>query len=293
MINIHLSYIHCDEETNEVGNDEPYVLVVSVALTPSVRGVTVQTPVASDVVVYPFRNMHTGGRAAFGEFESFWGIGGVPAALLNPDDAIFIVAMMENDSGDPQLARGLVDTAVNASLIESLAVSRPGKVTTLMRDVDSARRTPTGLPNFDDAIGAPQELRFSASELQRAESGQTVTKTMVFEGDGGRYTLMFDARNKAWRQFELAPDRSALATGGIAAASRRPDSMEIWWIGAEGSVRGAYWYEGQSGWRQYEIAPAGSASTDGGVAAVSRNPNTMEIWWIGVRGSIRDAFWYE
>ena len=197
MINIYLSYIKCDEETNEVGNDEPYVLVVAVALTPSVAGVPIQAPVASDVIVYPFRNRRTGGRAAFGVFESFWGIGGASSSLANPDDAIFIVAMMENDDGDPQLTRGVVDTAVNVSLVESLALPRAAKVTTLVRDVDSARRAPTGIPSFDEAIGVPQELRFSLQELQRAESGQTVTKTMVFEGDGGRYTLMFDARNKA------------------------------------------------------------------------------------------------
>ncbi len=158
VINIYLSHIHCDEETDEVGNDEPYVLVVAVALTPSITGVSVQAPIASDVIVYPFRGMHTDGRAAFGIFESFWGIGGIPSPLVNPNDAIFIVAMMENDDGDPQLARGFVDAAVNASLIESLALARPAKVTALIHDVESARRIPTGFPNFDDAIGTPQEL---------------------------------------------------------------------------------------------------------------------------------------
>ncbi|WP_344953051.1 hypothetical protein, partial [Sphaerisporangium flaviroseum] len=32
-------------------------------------------------------------------------------------------------------------------------------------------------------------------------------------------------------------------TGGIAAVSRIPGSMELWWPGREGSVEGAYWYE--------------------------------------------------
>ncbi|EEM32055.1 hypothetical protein bthur0003_54400 [Bacillus thuringiensis serovar thuringiensis str. T01001] len=35
--------------------------------------------------------------------------------------------------------------------------------------------------------------------------------------------------------------------------------MEVWWIGANGSVQDAYWYEG-SQWKQFELAPAGSAS---------------------------------
>ena len=183
MIQIHLSYMKCNEETNEAGSDEPYILAVAVPLTPSVPVVPVQAPITSDVVLYQFAEVNEDDRPRFGIFESFWGIGGVPATLLDPNNAIFVIAMMENDDGDPAVSRGIVNAAVDVSLAESLAVARPGKVGMLIRDVDSARRIPTGFPSFDDAVGAPQELRFSADELQRAENGQIVTKTMVFEGD--------------------------------------------------------------------------------------------------------------
>ncbi|PEM35625.1 hypothetical protein CN634_24060, partial [Bacillus pseudomycoides] len=76
------------------------------------------------------------------------------------------------------------------------------------------------------------------------------------------------------------------------AVSRIPNSMEVWWIGANGSVPSAFWYEGQP-WRRQETAPAGNASTTGGITAVSRIPNSMEVWWIGANGSVQDAFWYE
>jgi hypothetical protein len=69
--------------------------------------------------------------------------------------------------------------------------------------------------------------------------------------------------------------------------------MEIFWVGANGSVEDAYWYEGQEGWRQFRIAPDGSASLDGGITAVSRIPNSMEIFWVGANGSVEDAYWYE
>ncbi|PEE02922.1 hypothetical protein CON86_28420, partial [Bacillus pseudomycoides] len=59
---------------------------------------------------------------------------------------------------------------------------------------------------------------------------------------------------------ETAPAGNASTTGGITAVSRIPNSMEVWWIGANGSVQDAFWYEGQP-WRRQEIAPAGSAST--------------------------------
>jgi hypothetical protein len=77
-------------------------------------------------------------------------------------------------------------------------------------------------------------------------------------------------------QFELAT--GAALRGGITTVSRIPNSMEVWWIGANGSIQAAYWYEG-SKWERFTLAPAGSASTACGIAAVSRIPNSMELWW--------------
>jgi hypothetical protein len=45
-----------------------------------------------------------------------------------------------------------------------------------------------------------------------------------------------------WRQFEIAPAGSASPNGGITAVSRIPNSMEIWWVGANGSIQDAFWY---------------------------------------------------
>ncbi|MED2485619.1 hypothetical protein P4185_32800, partial [Bacillus thuringiensis] len=78
----------------------------------------------------------------------------------------------------------------------------------------------------------------------------------------------------------------------ISAISRIPTSMEVWWIGASGSIKDAYWYEG-SQWNQFELASAGSASPHGSITAVSRIPGSMEVWWIGANGSVQDAYWYE
>jgi hypothetical protein len=97
----------------------------------------------------------------------------------------------------------------------------------------------------------------------------------------------------SWNSFVLAPAGSAASHGRIAAVSRIPNSMEVWWIGADGSVQDSYWYEGAPQWQRFPLAPAGSASIQGGVAAVSRIPNSMEVWWIGANGSIQAAFWYD
>jgi peptidoglycan hydrolase-like protein with peptidoglycan-binding domain len=95
-----------------------------------------------------------------------------------------------------------------------------------------------------------------------------------------------------WRRFELSGDGSASAHGGIASVSRIPNSMEMWWIGGDGAVRDAFWYEGAN-WQRFDLAAPGSASTSAGIAAVSRIPNSMEVWWIGANGSVQDAYWYD
>ena len=295
MIQIYLTNIHCNEETDEVGADEPYVLVttVNLASTIPVAGFPVPLP-AFEVVRYgPFEDVDEDEtHFAPGISQSFWSLTNTPATLNDPDKVIFVVALMENDNGNPETLRGIVKGLVGGSVLGSLSFDRNNKVNKLISDVNSALRTPTGAPNFDDQVGGPQELRFTREELLKAESGQTVSKALVFGGDGGRYTLTFEAKNPFWRQFELAPAESISGNGSIVAVSRIPNSMEIWWVGANGSVQGAYWYEGQQGWRRYELAPAGSASLNGGITAVSRIPNSMEIWWVGANGSIQDAFWY-
>ncbi|PGM63518.1 hypothetical protein CN947_08810, partial [Bacillus cereus] len=43
------------------------------------------------------------------------------------------------------------------------------------------------------------------------------------------------------------------SSGSISAVARIPDSMEVWWIGANGSVQDAFWYAGQQ-WKRFELA---------------------------------------
>ena len=199
MIQIYLTNIRCDEETDEVGADEPYVLVTSVNLasTVSVAGFPVPLP-AFEVVRYgPFKDVDEDEtHFAPGISQSFWSLTNTPATLDDPNKVIFVVALMENDNGDPEALRGIVKGIVGGSVLGSLSFDRNIKVIKLINDVNSALGTPTGAPNFDDKVGDPQELRFSREELIQAESGQIVSKTLEFNGDGGRYILTFEAVNE-------------------------------------------------------------------------------------------------
>ena len=67
----------------------------------------------------------------------------------------------------------------------------------------------------------------------------------------------------------------------MTAISRRPNTMEIFWIGSDGSVWDAYFYEGHAKLESYQLAPAGSAAPGSSIAVVSRKPETMEIFRTG------------
>ena len=80
----------------------------------------------------------------------------------------------------------------------------------------------------------------------------------------------------------------------MAASRPYPESLKrwYWWIGANGSIQDAFWYEGGQ-WSRFDLATAGRASINGDVTVVSRMPNTMEAWWIGFDGSVVDSFYYD
>ena len=228
MVAMYLNTIHCDEGTNELTADEPYVLVtvIDLAASVTVAGFPVPLPAFEVVKFGPFANF-TEGKTQPAHFTpdvlpSFWGVSGIPATLKDPDKAIFVVSLMENDDGDPEALRGIVKGIVGGSVLGSLSFERATKVTSLIRDVNSAMGTPTGAPNFDDKIGAPQELRFSVEELIQAESGQTVSKTLTFEGDGGRYTLTFEARTFERQLRRFLQARGFDVSQGISIRSLQP-----------------------------------------------------------------------
>ena len=118
MIGMYLDTIHCDEGTNELTADEPYVLVTVVNLAASVQvgGFPVPLPAFEVVKVGPFP-IFTKGKTQPAHFTpnllpSFWGVNGTPAPLTDPDNAIFVVysswkTTMEIPKPCDQSSRGL------------------------------------------------------------------------------------------------------------------------------------------------------------------------------------------
>jgi hypothetical protein len=299
VLQIYLKEVHCAEETDEVGADEPYVLVVTVNLasTINVAGFPVPVP-AFEVFRYgPFDDMDEDEtHAAPGISQSFWGVNGQPADLTDPDQVIFIVAVMENDNGDPEALRGIVKGEVGSSVLGSLAAPRAEKVTALLNDVNSALGTPTGAPNFDDQVGFPQELRFSNEELATlAEPGQTVIKTLHFNGDGGQYRLAFEGKNpETWRKwFQVFPEWTFNQITPVAVASRSQDHIDLFKVGFDGAVWSAGWHADANGWWPwFQIHAETVFAQEAPVTAISRVPDHLDLFITGFDGAIWSSWWH-
>ena len=113
----------------------------------------------------------------------------------DPNKAIFVVALMENDNGNSEVLRGIVKGIVASSIAGSVGTgNRSIIVQNLIQDINSVLRDPSSIGlNLDDPIGPPLELTFSSSGTGAAEAGQLVSKGLRMQGDGGDYTLTFEA----------------------------------------------------------------------------------------------------
>lgn len=233
VVGMYLDLVHCDEGTDEATPDEPYVLTAAIDLahTVPVQGFPVPLPAFEVVLNGPFENF-TKGKTGFAHFTpdllpSFWDVTGKPGPLTDPNKAIFIVSLMENDDGRPEALRTIVKGVVGSSIFGSLGFDRATQVGKLIHDVGSALQTPTGGPNFDDKIGEPQELQFSADELNRAGSGETVSRALTFAGDGGRYTLTFAARTFETQLRRFLQTRKFDLSRGFSLRSLQPPVVSV------------------------------------------------------------------
>ena len=195
-IKIAVSKAKCIIETDEVGADEPYVLVTAVDLKnlplPTIE-VTKYGPWAdidagdpmTTVPLQPGINPDTMPFLVWR--RPAWGPSGQAKAIASASDAIQLVSAMEHDDGHPTAARELAKLAATGSLAASMGMTRAQRVAKLIADINGALAEPTGAPNFDDRVGSTQEFKLSAALLNVAAGPKS--KTLTFNGDGGRYQV--------------------------------------------------------------------------------------------------------
>ena len=113
--------------------------------------------------------------------------------------------------------------------------------------------------------------------------------------DGVVHGAAWYADGTGWRApYPVPGPVGPSGTGGLAAASRAATTMETWWVGADTSVRGAFWNDDGNGWQPYgdAVAVPTAATPVTGMAALSRIDTSMEVWWVGFGGTVQGAYWY-
>jgi len=139
-------------------------------------------------------------------------------------------------------------------------------------------------------LAGPQSAAGSTglSAVARGRAGNTIELWWIGADysvqDAYWYDTAFVPNFEAnWRRFPLSGPLSASTHSGVAAVSRIPESMEVWWVGRDNAVQDAYWYgpfstSGFSGCL-YAAAGAGPPPCIYNVSFDSNDATTVGIHW--------------
>ena len=218
-VTVTLTKIHCIEETDESSaSDEIYV----VAFTADMGGISQDVidglgllglseddakSVASKVGLKQMTKV-TNVYEDFDKGEDrhpnlkLWGLNNKPRPLPNPEDVIFLVAMMENDNSSHTVVRDTVDAMIIVRLVNLLGAGFDSSDI-----VDELRQTMFGALNtgalagagsgiealnIDERLGYPTELTLTVQDrISLLQGTSSIGKQMTFEGSGGKYKLYF------------------------------------------------------------------------------------------------------
>jgi hypothetical protein len=117
--------------------------------------------------------------------------------------------------------------------------------------------------------------------------------------DGGIGSTWWDAAPGCnWGDhtpFGIAPPGAAGEGSGLAVVSRRPDHLDVFWVGPDGAI-GSMWWNAAAGmgWgdhTSFAITPPGAARSGSPVAAVARGADHLDVFWIGPDGAVASTWW--
>jgi hypothetical protein len=192
------------DESNELSSsDEPYIIVFVADISKSAAGITIPS---AKTTMYAFQDADEGDllrtvmddQIPAGPSEYCWGPDDRPAQIDSPDHLIILGGMMENDDGDPNAARAVVNGLMAGSLanMAGSGLTRADMVKRLTKDLDGAltQARITGAPDFDDRVGPVMELRLAQADLDKVATHATASKTVTFNGGdaNGAYRVRFD-----------------------------------------------------------------------------------------------------
>jgi|SRR4051812_13008500 len=179
------------EETDELSSaDEPYIIVFVADITQKIGPISVPN---AKTTVFAFEDADAGellttvmDDQAPGGSEYCWGPDDKPAQINSPDQLIILAGMMENDDGNPEAARAIVNGLMAGSLgnIAGANLSRADTLKRLTKDLGGAlsQARISGGPDFDQRIGRVAEVRLTQADLNLVAQHKLVSKSVKFVG---------------------------------------------------------------------------------------------------------------
>lgn len=164
--------IYCHDASREVGRDEPYLLIATFDMLNVVNAgiVGVKLPTINVVKIGPWQGVkryETYYPAALpvADRKPFWDLDHEARHIAHPQDVIFIVALMENDRGSPDIIRGVVRDNLLASRVNNTNRAYDAYATTMISNMRAAIDLSRGVVLRDDVIGGVRQLALTTGDL--------------------------------------------------------------------------------------------------------------------------------
>jgi hypothetical protein len=189
----HVKDIHCQKAKKEVGPNEPYLLITTVDMNAPlpIGGLPVTVPAVRVFKVGPWSDVKTGSRRQATDLKPidnprFWGLAGQVQNLQTPQDVMFLVAMMENDSSSPEAIRLTVEPVMLASVVAHRNLPYTDLAAQLRQDMAGTIDTVNiegldpGHLNVDDRIGGVAHLQLTTTDLNTIYALGHQEKSLTF-----------------------------------------------------------------------------------------------------------------
>ncbi len=164
--------IYCHDASRELGRDEPYLLIAAFDMLNVVNAgiVGVKLPTVNVVKIGPWQGVkhyetYYPSALPVASRKPFWDLDHEARHIAHPQDVLFIVALMENDRGSPDIVRGVVRDNLLASRINNTNRAYDAYATTMISNMGAAIDLSRGVVLRDDVIGGVRQLALTAEDL--------------------------------------------------------------------------------------------------------------------------------
>jgi hypothetical protein len=185
-LNIWTDSLRCHSETPGFGigeSDEPFALVAVINLE---QRNSVGIPPTEVVLYGPLGDVDDQENHTF-PFRPFW------HGPFRPGSAIFLTALLEHDSVNPELTRTAVAAAVQGVAVATAGASRSRVVSEALSAMSAAAEPASGPAVVNRLVGPPAEVFFTDDDLAAASAGGEARRVLRFSSFGD-YSVHYLAR---------------------------------------------------------------------------------------------------